>query len=86
MPLARARAGEAVKILEDVHRATSDRSAEMRLAYAWLELGRADGAAGDRPASCRAFRRASDMYRTIAPEDVEPVLKTEATREAAACQ
>jgi len=26
------------------------------------------------------------MYRTIAPEDVEPVLKTEATREAAACQ
>ena len=41
---------------------------------------------GGSPASCRAFRRASDMYRTIAPEDVEPVLKTEATREAAACR
>jgi len=86
MPLARAHAGEAVKILEHVFRATSDHWAEMRLANAWLELGRADGAAGDRPASCRALRRASDMYRTIAPEDVEPVLKTEATREAAACQ
>ena len=83
---ARARAGEAVKILEDVLRATNDHWTEMRLANAWLELGRADGAAGDRSASCRALRRASDMYRALASEDVEPGLKAAATREAAACQ
>jgi tetratricopeptide (TPR) repeat protein len=85
VPLAKAHAREAVQILEDVLRATSDRSTHTKLAQAWLEVGLADGAAGDHPASCRAFRRASEMYH--APGlDVDPAMKSYVTRAVGGCR
>jgi tetratricopeptide (TPR) repeat protein len=81
---ARSRGREAVRILDAVAQVTRDRWAEERLAYAWLEVGRAERVARDRAASCGAFRRAHELYRRHAGADA--ALAGDAAREAATCR
>jgi tetratricopeptide (TPR) repeat protein/tRNA A-37 threonylcarbamoyl transferase component Bud32 len=83
---AKARGEEAVRVLESVLEVTKDRATQERLAYAWFELGHVESAAHDRAASCRAFRRSNEMYRLRALTDVEPAVKDQAARAAAACR
>jgi tetratricopeptide (TPR) repeat protein len=80
------RADEAVRILEPLFRTTSDLSARRRLAEAWLELGRAERGVGDGAASCRALRRAHDMYSERGLAELDPTLGRETAREADACR
>ena len=85
---ARPRAHEAIRVLQGVFGVTKDRTAQEWMAYAWLALGGVERAAGDRTASCRAFRRANDMYRLLTEDKAADrgFLIAEAAREAAACR
>ena len=83
---ARPRAHEAVRVLQAVFDVTKDRTAQETLAYAWLEVGQVERAAGDRGASCRAFQRAHQLYAPAASAVSRPEIRDEVLREAVTCR
>jgi hypothetical protein len=77
-------AREAVSVQQRVFDTTRDRTGRQTLAYAFLELARAQRAARD-PRACASYSRAHALFADGGAGEFHPSRTAEAAREAAAC-